>query len=135
MCVFCKIIDGEIPSYKLYEDNDFLAILDISQATIGHTLVIPKKHFENIFELDSMSCEKIFLIVKKVADALKKSLNVSDLNILNNNGTLAGQSVNHFHIHLIPRTSNDDVTFKFTHHNLLDIELSDIANKIKINIK
>ena len=108
-CIFCKIINKQIPSSVVYEDDDVIAFLDISQATIGHTLVVPKKHYENIFELNQDTT--IMQVVIKVANALKDSLNVSDLNIVNNNGPLAGQTVNHFHIHLIPRYENDNADF------------------------
>src|SRR5690554_7389797 len=85
MCVFCKIVEGEIPAYKVYEDDDILAFLDISQVTVGHTLVIPKKHYENIFELDEEDASKLFKAVTKVAKQLKTSLQIENLNILNNN--------------------------------------------------
>ena len=103
MCLFCKIINGEIPCYKVYEDNDFLAFLDISQATVGHTLVIPKKHVTNVFELDDETASKMLIVVKNVANKLKEKLNLSAVNILNNSGSLAGQTVHHLHIHIIPR--------------------------------
>ena len=82
MCIFCKIASGEIPCYKIYEDEDFLAFLDLSQATIGHTLVISKKHYSNIFELNEDT--KIMEVVIKVAKALKESLEIENINILNN---------------------------------------------------
>ena len=103
MCLFCKIINGEIPCYKVYEDNDFLAFLDISQATVGHTLVISKKHVANVFELDDETASKMLIVVKNVANKLKEKLNLSAVNILNNSGSLAGQTVHHLHIHIIPR--------------------------------
>ena len=112
MCVFCKIIDGSIPSYKVFEDSEVLAFLDLSQLTIGHTLVIPKKHVENIFELDSNTASNLFERVVLVANLLKKNLNINDLNLINNNGKLASQTVNHYHIHLLPRYENDE--FKFS---------------------
>lgn len=110
MCLFCKIIKGEIPCYKIYEDAYFLAFLDISQATPGHTLVIPKKHYETIFTMDEELCKKMLLVVKNVAHLLKKKLGVNSINILNNSGENAGQTVPHFHIHLIPRYENDGIT-------------------------
>ena len=95
MCIFCKIVNGDIPSYKVYEDDNFLAFLDISQATIGHTLVVPKKHYENIFELPENS--EIFNIVIKLSKAVKEATHAEGVNILNNNGLAAGQTVNHYH--------------------------------------
>ena len=105
-CIFCKIIDGEIPSYKIYEDENVLAFLDITQGTKGHTLVIPKKHVKNVYELDEDIATKVFKVVPKIANALKKAFNPIGLNIVNNNDQPL-QSVFHFHIHLIPRYEND----------------------------
>lgn len=130
MCIFCKIINNEIPSYKIYEDDRFLAFLDISQATIGHTLVIPKQHFQNIFELDEDTARDIFALVANLAHKLKQGLKIEDLNILNNNGTLAGQTVNHFHIHLIPRYKNDNLTIKFTNNKLSNEEFTKLVSQI-----
>ena len=109
MCLFCKIINGEIPSYKVYEDEDTLAFLDISQVSKGHTLVIPKTHCENIFDLDEKSCQKLLNTVKYVSILLKEKLNVQNINIINNNGSVAGQVINHFHIHILPRHENDNI--------------------------
>lgn len=133
MCIFCKIINNEIPCYKVYEDDNCLAFLDISQATIGHTLVVPKKHYENIFELNQNTT--IMQVVIKVANALKDSLNVSDLNIVNNNGPLAGQTVNHFHIHLIPRYEGDRVSFIFGENKISNEEFVSLVNKISNKLK
>lgn len=129
MCIFCKIVNGEIPSYKVYEDDSYLAFLDISQATIGHTLVIPKKHYENIFELPEDS--KIFQIVTKLSKAVKKATNAQGVNILNNNGEAAGQTVKHFHIHIIPRYENDNFTINFPSNSLSQEEFNNLTNKIK----
>ena len=109
MCIFCKILNKEIPSYKIYEDEDFYAMLDISQATPGHTLVLPKKHITNIFDLPEELASKLFVVVKKVSDMLKEKLGFNDLNILNNSGEVAGQTVMHLHIHIIPRYSKDEI--------------------------
>ena len=133
MCIFCKIINGEIPCYKVYEDENFLAFLDISQTTIGHTLVVPKKHYENIFELPE-DCD-IFKVVIRIANSLKSALNISDINILNNNGILAGQTVNHYHIHLIPRYENDNFNISFPQNNLSQDEFKLLLNKILLNLK
>ena len=129
MCIFCKIVNGEIPSYKVYEDDSYLAFLDISQATIGHTLVIPKKHYENIFELPEDS--KIFQIVTKLSKAVKKATNAQGVNILNNNGEAAGQTVKHFHIHIIPRYENDNFTINFPSNSLSQEEFNNLTNKLK----
>ncbi|PAQ14431.1 HIT family protein [Bacillaceae bacterium SAOS 7] len=107
-CIFCKIIDGEIPSAKVYEDEHVYAFLDISQVTKGHTLIIPKEHKENVFELTSDQAACLFEVVPKIAQAIKKEFQVEGLNILNNNGAVAGQTVFHSHIHLLPRYGKED---------------------------
>lgn len=130
MCVFCKIVEGSIPSYKVYEDSEVLAFLDLSQLTLGHTLVIPKKHVENVFELDSKTASILFDRVVEVAKLLKKNLNINDLNILNNNGKLASQSVNHYHIHLLPRYENDGFKFDANPNKLNEEEFINLQNQI-----
>lgn len=116
MCVFCKIVSGEIPSFKIYESNDCLAFLDLSQATVGHTLVIPKKHCSNLLELDDNLAGNLLKDVVAVAKKLKKQLNVEGLNVINNCGEIAGQSVMHVHFHLIPRRKDDDFAIKQVEH-------------------
>lgn len=130
MCLFCKIINNEIPSYKIYEDDKFLAFLDISQATTGHTLIVPKKHYANIFELDDEVAQEILIVVKKVSLLLKEKLGISDVNIINNSGKLAGQTVDHFHIHIVPRYPNDDLQILSVNHSPSNEELSALCNKI-----
>lgn len=124
MCIFCKIINGEIPSKKIYEDEDIVAILDISQATKGHTLVLPKKHFANILEIEDYEYLKVMDRVKDLASVITKTFNASGVNILNNCGQTAGQTVMHFHVHIIPRYENTDVKIEFTSHeyNLDEIQ-------------
>lgn len=107
-CIFCKIVNGEIPSHKVYEDKNVLAFLDITHGTKGHTLIIPKKHVKNVYELDEETIVNVFKVVPKIANALKKAFNPIGLNIINNNDKPL-QSVFHFHIHLIPRYENDGV--------------------------
>ncbi|HKM29770.1 MAG TPA: HIT family protein [Bacilli bacterium] len=131
MCVFCKIATGEIPSYKVYEDDSFLAFLDLSQATIGHLLVIPKTHCESIFALDDSN--DIFKVVIRLSKALKSLPNVKGINVLNNNGIIAGQTVNHFHIHIIPRYDGDSIQIKFGENKLSPENLTRLANEIKKN--
>ena len=111
MCLFCKIINGEIPSYKIYEDEFTLAFLDISQETKGHTLVLPKKHIKNIFELDDETAIHLTNAILKTISTLKTKLNFYNINILNNSGELAGQTVHHLHIHLIPQHEDDHFSF------------------------
>lgn len=134
-CVFCKIIDGEIPSYKIYEDENVFAFLDITQGTKGHTLVIPKKHVKNIFELEAGDAEKIFSVIPHIARALKKTFNPIGLNILNNNDKPL-QSVFHFHIHLIPRYEEDGMKCStLDNYGKFDNDyLTDLTNQIKNNL-
>ncbi len=128
MCIFCKIINNEIPSYKVYEDNNFLAFLDISQATIGHTLVIPKNHYSNILDMDPKS--DIFRILTLVTKKLSKTLGITDFNIINNCGELAGQTVHHFHFHIVPRYNNDNFSINFKSNTLTKEEFSELLLKI-----
>ena len=118
MCIFCNIISGEIPSYKVYEDDNFYAFLDISQATYGHTLVVPKQHFENLFAMPDFLLEKMLILVRDLASKIKTATNCKGINILNNNGEAAGQSVHHFHIHIIPRYDNDNFSIKAIENKL-----------------
>jgi len=113
MCIFCKIISGEIPASKIYEDEFVLAFLDISQVTKGHTLIVPKKHCENIYCLSDDCASKLLVVSKKIATALKHTFNLEGLNLVNNNESLSGQTVNHFHIHLIPRYVGDEFKLEF----------------------
>ena len=131
MCVFCKIISGEYNSSKIYEDDKVLAILDLSQATYGHTLVMPKEHYENIFDLDEETAKHLFSVVTKIAKHYNCVIpNLKGLNLLNNNGVKAGQTVMHYHMHIIPRYDDDDLgEMKFTEHKL---DLNSICQQLKI---
>ena len=131
MCIFCMIANGEIPTNKVYEDENVLAFLDLSQATLGHTLVIPKKHFDNIYELDPETASNVFKVTQKLAKQIKLNLKADGVNILNNNEPQAGQSINHFHIHILPRYKDDDLKITFTEHKLTDQEFKDLLVKIK----
>jgi histidine triad (HIT) family protein len=113
-CIFCKIIAGEIPSAAMYEDQDFKVILDIFPAAKGHAIIIPKKHCANLYELDDDTASKALLVARKIAKAMMAELNCDGINLLQNNGEAAGQSVFHFHIHLIPRYKNDTVKMSWT---------------------
>ncbi|WP_456271908.1 HIT family protein [Bacillus sp. AK031] len=132
-CIFCKIIDGEIPSSKVYEDEHVLAFLDISQVTKGHTLVIPKVHKENVYELTDEIASKVFSAVPKISNAIKAEYNPIGLNLLNNNGEDAGQSVFHFHLHIIPRYGKGDgfgAVWKTHTDQYTPEDLKEIANGI-----
>ncbi|EOD4372679.1 TPA: HIT family protein [Staphylococcus aureus] len=121
--IFVKILTGEIPSFKVYEDDYVYAFLDISQVTKGHTLLIPKKASANIFETDEETMKHIGAALPKVANAIKRAFNPDGLNIIQNNGEFADQSVFHIHFHLIPRYENDIDGFGYkweTHEDILD---------------
>ncbi len=121
MCIFCKIINHEIPSSVIYEDDDVLAILDISQVTRGHTLVMPKKHVRNVLEADEETVQKCMLTARKLAAQIVTNLHASGVNILTNCGESAGQSVDHLHFHIIPRYDSSDaiqITFGETEQDL-----------------
>ncbi|PAE42649.1 HIT family protein [Bacillus sp. 7884-1] len=107
-CIFCKIVNGEIPAAKVFENEYVMAFLDISQVTKGHTLVIPKVHKENLFELTPDIAKNLFESVPAIANALKEEYKPLGLNLVNNNGEQAGQTVYHFHVHLIPRYGQGD---------------------------
>jgi histidine triad (HIT) family protein len=136
-CIFCKIIAGDIPSAKVYEDEDVFAFLDISQVTKGHTLVIPKTHTKDIYETNEELAAKVFSRVPKIANAIKKAFEPVGINILNNNEAPAGQSVFHLHIHLIPRYGKEDgFGAKWITHDqdYTKEALSEIATTISNNI-
>ena len=107
-CIFCKIANGEIPSTTLYEDDDFRVILDLGPATRGHALLLPKEHYAKLFELDDAVAAKALVTAKLVAAKMKKALDADGFNVVQNNGEAAGQTVFHFHMHLIPRYQNDN---------------------------
>lgn len=137
-CIFCKIVNGDIPSYKVYEDDKIIAFLDISQTTKGHTLVIPKKHYANIYEITSDDISYLFGKIPMISKALKESVNCDGLNIINNTNEIAGQSVFHFHVHLIPRyKNNSDFSIKYTNNfnKYSSDELNDLSNNIYNKIK
>ena len=106
-CIFCKIAKGEIPSRTIYEDEQFRVILDLGPASKGHALVLPKEHADNLFELpEAVACDAM-KVAKKVSAVLKEKLNADGLNLVQNNGEIAGQTVMHFHLHMIPRYKED----------------------------
>ena len=107
-CIFCKIINGEIPCYKVYEDDKVLAFLDISQASKGHTLIVPKTHFANMLECDEETVAYMYKIANKLGNQIVNSLGAKGMNILTNVNEVAGQTVKHFHIHLLPRYNDED---------------------------
>ena len=125
-CIFCKINKKEIPSYTIYEDDDFRAFLDINPITNGHTLLIPKKHYENMFELDEEMIPKIYNVAKKINEIFKEKLNSEGFTLIQNNGH--GQDVKHYHLHLIPRYSHDNVRYLSNNKQLVNVE--DVYNQL-----
>ncbi len=106
-CIFCKIANGEIPTNTIFEDDNYRVILDNGPATKGHALVLPKKHYADLFEIPEDVLSGAAVTAKKVAEKMKKNLGCDGLNLVQNNGAAAGQSVLHFHLHIIPRYAND----------------------------
>lgn len=134
-CIFCKIANGEIPSKTLYEDDMFRVIMDISPASKGHSLILPKKHFANIYELDNETACEVLVLAKRMASVMTEALDCDGFNILQNNGEAAGQTVFHFHMHLIPRYENDGVGLDMEGEGEPSYSLDDVQAAIleKIN--
>ncbi|WP_307975773.1 HIT family protein [uncultured Streptococcus sp.] len=130
-CIFCKIVAGEIPSSKVYEDDQVLAFLDISQTTPGHTLLIPKRHVRNVLEMEADLASTTFSRLPKIARALQKATNAVGMNIINNNEEIAGQTVFHAHIHLVPRyDEKDGIKIEYTEHEPDFEALGELAAQI-----
>lgn len=131
-CIFCKIIAGEIPASKVYEDEQVLAFLDISQVTLGHTLVVPKEHYRNLLEMDATSASQLFAQVPKVAQKVMKVTKAAGMNIISNCEEVAGQTVFHTHVHLVPRYSaDDDLKIDFIAHEPDFDKLAQVSETIK----
>lgn len=133
-CIFCKIANGEIPANVVYEDNDFIAILDLSPATKGHILLIPKQHASNLLELPDDIASKVLPVAKKIVNAQKEVLSFNNFNLIQNNGRIAGQTVEHFHLHLIPRYSIDEISLWAPHENDPSVT-KELAEEIRAKIK
>ncbi len=130
-CIFCKILNGEIPSAKLYEDEDFAIILDVGPASFGHALIIPKEHYANLFEMPEEMLSKCMKLAKVWGDKLVKALNADGLNLVQNNGLAAGQTVFHYHLHMIPRYEGDSVGGLWTPGSLSEEQKKEILEKVK----
>ena len=130
-CIFCQIVTGQIPSSKVYEDEEVLAFLDITQVTKGHTLVIPKKHYRNMLEMDAEAASSLFARVPKIAKQLQEKLGSSGINIINNNEEAAGQTVFHTHVHLLPRfDATDGLKLTFETHEPDFAALAQLAQEV-----
>ena len=130
-CIFCKIANGEIPSATLYEDEDFRVILDLGPASKGHTLILPKAHAANIYEISDDMAAKAMILAKKMATKMTEALKCDGFNIVQNNGEPAGQTVFHFHMHLIPRYEGDQVGITWKPGTLTDEVKNEILEKLK----
>lgn len=130
-CIFCKIAAGQIPAATLYEDDDFRVILDLGPASKGHALILPKVHAKNICELPDELAGKVFVLAKKMVLAMTDALQCDGFNVLQNNGKVAGQTVFHFHLHLIPRYKDDNVKLTWTPGQLTDEVKEEILGKVK----
>lgn len=130
-CIFCKIAAGEIPSRKIYEDKDLIAIMDLSPTSKGHSLIVPKEHYTNIYDIDEEIAGKVMKTAKKLATKMTVALNCDGFNLLQNNGETAGQTMFHFHMHLIPRYKDaDNNMLKFTSVSFSDEEMDAIRDQI-----
>ncbi len=130
-CIFCKIANGEIPSATIYEDGDFRVILDLGPAAKGHALILPKHHFDNLYDLDDEVASRTLVLAKKMAGTMTRALKCDGFNLVQNNGTVAGQTVFHFHLHLIPRYEGDKANLGWTPGKASPEELAKIAEEIK----
>ena len=133
MDVFCKIVNGDIPCYKVYEDDDVLAFLDISQVTKGHTLVIPKKHYDNFLAVPKELMHRVMDVAQRIGQVQIKFLNAKGVNILTNCYEAAGQTVNHFHVHVIPRYEGKEGFEIEMKANEGDLNLPALAEQLRIN--
>lgn len=132
-CIFCRILAGEIPSRLVYEDETFQVIMDADPATKGHCLILPKDHCADLFSMPEETATKVLPLAKKIATHLKETLSCDGVNLVQNNGEAAGQTVHHFHMHVIPRYiggNASDVTW--SHCNLTDAALDEVCEKIRL---
>jgi histidine triad (HIT) family protein len=129
-CIFCKIANGEIPSRTLYEDNEFRVIMDLNPATKGHALILPKEHFKNLYEISDETASKVLPLAKKMATLMTEKLGCEGFNLIQNNNEIAGQSVFHFHMHLIPRYTDDNQNLVMKPNEVSAEELDKIKDQI-----
>ena len=129
-CIFCKIAGGEIPSKTLYEDDDFRVILDLGPATRGHALILPKEHYADLYELPEDTAGEAMKLAKKMAAKMTERLACKGFNLVQNNGEIAGQTVFHFHMHMIPRYQEDGQKIGWSPREVTQEELEEIKNTI-----
>lgn len=133
-CIFCKIANGEIPAASLYEDEDFNVILDLGPATRGHALILPKKHYADLFELPKEEAKKAVALAKKLLPAMKKGLKCDGIQLVQNNGEAAGQTVFHYHLHMIPAYKKDGPGARWKPGTLSDEDKKLIPELIKAEL-
>lgn len=129
-CIFCKLANGEIPTATLYEDDDFRVILDAGPAAKGHALILPKEHYANLYELDDEVAAKVLPLAKKMITKLTDILGCDGYNLVQNNGEAAGQTVFHFHLHMIPRYKDDGVGLTWKMGELTEEDKNDILSRM-----
>ncbi len=129
-CIFCKIANGTVPSKTIYEDEDFRVILDLGPATKGHALILPKQHSANLYELPDETAAKVMVLAKKMAAGMTEKLQCDGFNIVQNNGEVAGQTVMHYHLHLIPRYRDDGQKILWRPNEVSQEELEQIKEKL-----
>jgi len=134
-CIFCKLANGDIPTNSIYEDDDFKVILDASPATKGHALILPKQHYANIFEIEDETLAKAAKLAKKIMTHEKDVLGCEGYNLVQNNGEVAGQTVFHFHMHLIPRYNGDQAGITWKPGELKDEVRDEIVAKVTAALK
>lgn len=134
-CIFCKLANGIIPTNSLYEDDELKVIFDASPASKGHVLIIPKQHFDNVYSLDDDTAAHIFQTAVKVSGALKDGLGLEGLNIVQNNGEIAGQTVFHFHMHIIPRYKNDTVNVGWKPGEVDEVTVNEVKALVEPKLK
>ena len=132
-CIFCKLANGVIPTNAIYEDDDFKVILDAAPATRGHALILPKAHADNLFELDEKTAAKVLPLAAKIGGHMKEALQCDGLNVMQNNGEVAGQTVFHFHMHLIPRYNGSvQPIVPWTHEEFTEEEMQEICKTLQM---
>ena len=131
-CIFCKLANGDIPTNKIYEDDDFTVIMDAIPATKGHALILPKEHYKNLYEMPDDLLEKVMPLAKKLATHMTEVLHCDGFNIVQNNNEIAGQTVFHFHVHLIPRYEGGTEILGWDHQSFTDEEMAEIRDSLKM---
>jgi histidine triad (HIT) family protein len=131
-CIFCKIVSGEVKSWTVYEDDENKAFFDVNPASIAHTIIIPKKHYTDLYDLPEENLKSIICLAKKIAKSYKTSLNVDEVNIMHASGINAQQSVPHFHIHIVPRKKDDGLNLWYATKKEIVQNFDKLLEKVKL---